>query len=292
MRNGGLLAVCASSWEGEVVQPTKSRWRFHPGALCLGVIPCAAFLATLLLTAGSASAVTMLGVAWDGIDSPVYTINPLDGSRSFLGYSGMRGLNSLTRTSANEYLSVSTNPGGSVLVRIDPGTGQGTPIAVLSSGGVRGLAASATDALYAALDGGQILKLEQATGGILSSFRVPFVLLQALTFSPDGTLYGWDAVAGLVVIDPVAAAGWDVNAAMGGTTAIQSLAFDSSGTLFGVRNSLFHISTATGEATAFGLTEESDLRGLEVIVPEPASLLLLLSASGLMAYCRRAHRPR
>lgn len=85
---------------------------------------------------------------------------------------------------------------------------------------------------------------------------IGFASLQSLAASPQGVLYSWDVVDGLVTINPTTGQGTDVNpnAGSGFAPDMQSLDFAPNGDLIGVtdvgnRNELYRINTTTGLAT-------------------------------------------
>lgn len=242
---------------------------------------CACFLPTVKAQA------SVLAVGWSAEDSPVYKLEVPDGAVSLLGYSGFRGLNSLARGPEDQFYSVATYTDKSTLVSIDPLDGHGTQLASLDVVGVRGLASDASGNLYGALANGKIIQIDPATGLTTQIVQTPYVLIQGLAFSPSGSLYAWDGNAGLIGIDVAARTATDVNPAEGGLLGIQTIYFTGDGKLYGLRNYLYDINLDTGKATQLYLVGSFDLRGAEVIAPEPASLLLVSLAS-----LRVLRRPR
>jgi hypothetical protein len=88
-------------------------------------------------------------------------------------------------------------------------------------------------------------------------------VLNGLVFSPSGTLYGWSNNIGLVIVDPLTGGLIDVNPAVAAPDALQSLAFDSSGMMWGAGDALFTIDLATGITTAVGNALCVDVTGIE-----------------------------
>ena len=117
--------------------------------------------------------------------------------------------------------------------------------------------------------------------------------IQGLDFSPTGTLYGWSVQSGvgLVTIDPITGLGNDVNPAVGAMFEIQSLAFDSGGTLFGARDGLFQIDTTTGVAVQIGSGGLGDIRGL-ALIPEASSTTILMVGSLVLGLFGGANRKK
>jgi hypothetical protein len=165
------------------------------------------------------AATKLIGVCWDSTDSSVVEINSANGSMRTIGSSGFACLNSLARDDSGLLFSV----GGATkdkLIRIDPVTGLGTLVATLNFGNdpvdVRGLAfAPRTGFLYA-------INCRPGSG------------------SPPRDLYRINMLTG---------EGTRINSSSLG--AIQSIAFDSSHTLYGwdIVNGLVTIDPATGVVT-------------------------------------------
>jgi len=92
--------------------------------------------------------------------------------------------------------------------------------------------------------------------------------VQALAFSPDGTLFGWDIRRGLATINTSTGLATLVNPGFKPDVVdhnIQGMAFAPDGTLLGARESLFTINVKTGIPTLIGSGGYSDIRGLAFI---------------------------
>lgn len=196
----------------------------------------------------------------------------IDGSGSLISSSDFGG-NALASNSAGHIFTVSGLPGGvRPLVEIDPKTGAESIVTQFQNLSVRGLAFSSTDELFAISNTDlnsttdELFKLNVNTGEQINiGTTVGFNGLQALDFSPEGTLYSWDISKGLVVIDPETAQTTDVNDAVGADVDIQSIVFTDDGRLFGGRDELYEIDVETGETTFIGEGGYDDLRGIEVL---------------------------
>ncbi|MBI3682843.1 MAG: hypothetical protein HY235_20920 [Acidobacteria bacterium] len=276
----------------------------------------ASALAALLPALAVAS---LVGVTYDG---RVLSLNESTGTGAVVGSSGLFGFNSLARNSAGVYYSATDIFGLSVLdlVTINPATGAAAVAATLNFGvlvpSVRGLAFSPTDTLFAisrtagnTTDPALLFIVNAATGAgtLVGSTGLG---LQSLAFSPSGVLYGYDigldvqVGLGLVIIDPATGAVTDVNPAVGSDGPMQSIAFDASGTLYGILTNnlgnaqLYTINPATGTAISVGggsvFIANADIRGIECVtcpaaaaaIPEPATLALVGGSLLLLARVR------
>ncbi len=275
-----------------------------------------------LLLMPMAHAADILGVAFDGTVSRIDTAT---GTGSTIGNAGFTGLNSLARNSASEFFSVAGDAfaPSSTLIRIDSITGLGTSVATVNLGlaeaSVRALAFSPTGVLYALNNGGgkfsttdpddlYILDPLTGLGTLIGNTGLPG--LQGLEFASDGRLFAWDIAPtpglgkGLVLLDPLTGLAADVNPLLGEAAGvdIQTLAFNSSGSLYGGRTSLYVIDPATGATTLVG-SGGYDARGMafladdggpsQEIIPEPSSWLLMgVGLCGLLAAAWRAQSSR
>ena len=215
------------------------------------------------------------------ISGPVYHIDPATGLGSEVATT-QGGFNALGQDRGGRIVGVGTAPGLTELYEINPFDGSTTRLATSSPAmSVRGLAFSPSDVLYAIVDGGQsngtfhldmLYRVDATTGEFtLIGTDIGLTRTQGLEISADGTLYGWDLTAGLVTIDPVTGLATDVNPDVSGFgVAIQTLVFDSRGTLFGGRNELYTIDPATGVTTRVGGGGYSDVRGMALIA-EPTT---------------------
>lgn len=256
--------------------------------LILGTIAAASLLA---LTPRADA--TIIGINFVGT---VFSIDETTGSGAAIGPSGFAGTNSMTRNSAGTIYTAEGGTGTNTLVTINPITGAGTAGASFAtSNGVRGLAFSSSDVLFAVLDTGpsgslgpdSLFTIDVTTGALTLIGATGLTALQGLAFSPGGTLYGWDIDIGLVTINTSTGAATDVNPAVGAGADIQALDFATGGTLFGAREALFTINPATGVSTLVGSGGYDDVRGIALIgadLPEPAAVALVALALVIIAF--------
>jgi hypothetical protein len=258
-----------------------------------------------LLTAPLFAKAELIGVSFSFVDSPVVRIDETTGIGVPIGLSGFPGLNSLAKNSAGTLFSAVNTLGASPdLITIDPHTGAGTFVSTLNFGGIRpdirGLAFSSNDTLFAINNTGPagglnpddlfIIDVATGVGNRVGATRLTGV--QSITFSPGGTLFGWDVNIGLVTIDPTTGTASDVNTFVGGNPNIQGITFTPDGTLFGARDALFTIDVATGVHAFAGANGYADVRGIEYMlasirIPEPMPLALLMGGFGAMWFLRR-----
>jgi len=210
---------------------------------------------------------TLLACSWDG---SCCTIDPTTGAGTVIGPTGFSGLNSLASDSSGTVYSV----GGKPLIKIDPNTGVGTLVKDLQPGSdVRAMAFSPSNILFAIRNGGgpgdtttpdELVNIDVTTGAVTVVGNTGVNALQAMAFSPNGTLYGWDLSRGLMTINTSTGIGTAVNPAMalGSGPDIQGLSFAPDGTLFGARESLFKVDVTTGATTVVGSGGYSDVRGI------------------------------
>jgi hypothetical protein len=205
------------------------------------------------------------------ITGGIFTIDPATGTGASVGTSNVNGLNSLAADASGTLYSVS---GVTPLVTIDPQTAVATTVTALQpSTDVRDLAFSSSGVLFAIRDGGltngvfdpdDLVTIDRATGAVTVVGSTGRGTLQALAFSPCGTLYGWDVSYGLVMINTATGAATLVDpAAVAGTAAdIQGLTFAPDGTLYGAREALFRVDASSGATTLIGSGGYSDVRGI------------------------------
>ena len=233
--------------------------------------------------------------------APLVKIDPVSGVYTTLSTFG-NSYHALAQNSQGElfggYFSTTTDQGR--VARIDPLTG--APLQVFTTvtpgaGGIRGLAFDASDRLLAVVnrddqsgsptinDDLYEINLAAQTTSLIGSLN--FMRVQGLDVTPDGTVYAWDVGAGLLRVNPTTGAATDVNPALAGSGAIQSIVFAPDGRLFGAGTALFSINPATGAFAQIGPGGGPDLRGIEWVVPEPSTALLSMFASCLLFQFRR-----
>ena len=212
----------------------------------------------------------IVGITWGG---QVVHIDAATGAGSVIGSSGLTEVNSMSR-SRRGALVVAAKTITAKLYSIDPDTGQSKLVALPYVNDIRGLAFASGPMLYAAaaqspaesllyrLD----LSMPFGDSGIKATIgNTTMGGIQALTFSPEGILYGWSAVNGLITIDPFTAECSDVNTELDGSSIIQTLAFGPDGTLYGAYDKLYKIDLQTGALTLVGGGSWSDVRGMEFV---------------------------
>jgi hypothetical protein len=206
-----------------------------------------------------------------------FELDSATGSGTWIGPTGFSATNSLARDASGALYSVGNGPGGgpTALVRLDPATGAGTFVRFLQQPtDVRALAFSSADVLFAIRHDPDdfdrphdLVTIDVATGAVKPVGNTGVRGIQALTFSPSGTLYGWSIHFGLVVIDPQTGSATQVDPAAtpGSVPDIQSLAFAPDGTLYGAREQLYVVDPKSGAATSVGSGGYTDLRGIEFL---------------------------
>ncbi len=208
----------------------------------------------------------MIGVNFNG---DIYKIDSAAGTGFLVGPSGFGALNS-----AADWDGFAYTADGTGLVRIDPATfaaTRGATFTGLSYYSLRGMAFNAAGECFVIQNGGsagsttdpdELYKLNISDGTFTFVGTINgFVGVQGLDFAPDGTLYGWDGLSGLLTIDPNTAVGTDVSA-VGGDFGIQTIAFGPNGMLYGGRDNWYSIDTTTGALTFISSGQMSDVRGV------------------------------
>jgi cysteine-rich repeat protein len=212
----------------------------------------------------------IVAVSYDFSDSPVSVIDPVTGSGSQIGLSGFDELNSLARSDTGELYSVQDGA-PFALVTIDENVGAGSFVTTVSLGSVtpriRALAFAPNGDLLAVNNEGSgtgqddLYAIDVATGVGTLIGPTTFDGVQALAFSPGGTLYAWDIFEGLLTVDPATGLATDVGPA-GADAQLQSIDFDPSGKLYGSLDELYEIDAATGEICLIGSGGYEDVRGI------------------------------
>lgn len=191
---------------------------------------------------------------------------------SFPGASAMaRG------TDGSYFVTAGVGPG--VLYSVNPCNGLGTELWNPMINQVIGLASRPTDGLlFCTVNEGpgsfdSLYTLDPSTQTVAWVGSTGHAGVQGLAFTPDGRLWGWDvASAGLIEIDPNTGLGVDVNGIPSSTGgAIQFLASDEHGSLFGGRHQLWSLDPVTGLETLIGGEGMEDLRGAEFFVATPSA---------------------
>lgn len=221
------------------------------------------------------------------------------GSAPFVRIDPDSGSYSVLSNLSNSFQALAQNSRGEIFAsgrisKIDSTTG--APIQQFNSinaTNIRALAFDGDDRLFAVLNRDDAqgsptvnddlleINLTNQTTQVIGSLG--FLGVQALDFSTNGELFAWDVDFGLLRVDQLSGVATDVNPSIGGSGDIQSIVFAPNGRLFGARQALYSIDPLTGAFFPLGPATTFDLRGIEWIVPEPASgLLLALTAWGLL----------
>lgn len=172
------------------------------------------------------------------------------------------------------------------------------------------LSFSTAGVLYAA-EGDDIytLDLESGANTLVGNAGLPRLhRITGLAFSPDGTLYGWDAGTSgelglaLLTIDPLTGAATDVDPTVHapvlppyGEDAVTALAFAPEGTLYGANRELYTVNLQTGGLTLIApmpnLPDAAGITGM-VWIPEPSTLtgLATFAAALVLAHLRRKRK--
>lgn len=223
--------------------------------------------------------------------APLVHIDPHTGQFTTVNTAG-NSFNSLAQDSNGDIFAGSFS--GSVdmgrVSRINPHTAK--PLEVFQAetpgaGDIRGLSFDAADNLFAVVNRNDMsgsptlnddfysIDLQNESTNLIGSLG--FKSVQGFDISPSGDFFAWDIFEGLLSIDPVTGMATDVNPGVGGTADIQSIVFAPNGRLYGARNNLYRINPVTGEFTQIGTGSGLDVRGIEYIVPEPHTMVLMLT---------------
>lgn len=218
-----------------------------------------------------------------------YRIDSVTGTNDLIGSTGVMGINSLAKDRAGNLYSTDA---GNQLIVINPNDGSVTPVATLDLGGatvdVPAMAFSPEDTLYLInREADDLLySVDVNTGdGTLVGPTGSAVLLQGLACATNGALYGWDVHQGLVSVNPATGAATDLNPLEGATAQIQCLAFAPDGTLYGARQGLFTIDTATGVPSPILSDGLVEIRGMEFNTGPPLQLSITKGPDGICLCC-------
>ncbi len=234
-------------------------------ALCLGI-----GLALSSTVAGQ----DLVAVTWSG---NALSIDPATAAVTTLGSTGFQYHNAMAKSSNGTlYASVtdiSTEPVvDDDIVRINPSTGVGTFVVETDIGGIRCMAFGPGDVLYAVTNPTLMTPTNDLYRINLTTGKATLIgntghRMQGLAYG-KGKLYGWEIGTtgtgeGLVTVDTLTAAVTDVNPAVSGTIAVQTLAFDSCNKLYACGSGLWEVNTGTGVQTQIGSATGQDIRGIE-----------------------------
>jgi WD40 repeat protein len=252
-------------------------------------------IAALFVLPSQQALADFIAVSWSSTPtSEVVSIDPNTGVVTSIGFAGVSGLNSLTvdqsgtliAATATDYFEIDPTTGGASLVlsRFDTSGGR--------SNSVRGIAFDSSDVLYTVGNVGSLqrplLTMDLATGSGTLIGLTGFSGIQALEFSPDGTLYAWDSSDGLLTVNPATGAASAVSAEAP-QALIQSIGFTPTGDMFGVaQNQFYRIDPIDGSLTQIGsFISGVSLRGI-AYVPEPQTATLLILGLVILSRFRPA----
>lgn len=224
---------------------------------------------------------TILGVTWDG---RLVEIDPELGLTRLLGRTGHQEFQGLAKDSRGRILAYGSPSFGSPsLLEVDRARGRTFFMrhALLSDG--RGLAFSPDDVLYAVATQSVSSKLyrydlDDPTDpapiliGNMTDHTGQGIAITALAFARTGELYAWSTLRGLVRVDPLTGFCTDLDAQDDPTSEVQTLAFSSTGELFGGREHLYRFDLQTGQRTQIGVSVGMDVRGFEFVNVLPSGL--------------------
>jgi hypothetical protein len=257
------------------------------------------FLIFLVTTAAAitARADYIVGVpaGYTGSTAPLVKIDPTNGTSSILNSVGLSS-QSLAQNAAGE-LFISFFVGAASngrIARINPATGAPEQVysaVTLGAGSIRGLAFDKSDLLYGVVNRDDAnfsptlpddlyrFDLVSQTTQLVGSLG--FKNVQGLDVAPNGDFFAWDIEFGLLSVNSMTGLATDVNPGIDGTVGIQSIVFAPHGRLFGAGFGLFSIDPITGAFSPLGTPGDIDLRGIEWIVPEPTTAVILLGMIAL-----------
>jgi len=244
----------------------------------------------------------LFGAEWFGY---FYRIDHATAKSQYVGGAPI-SLNSMAMDASGTIYTTgreASSPWETYLFTIDPGTGatkrgpRTTSTSALAFSPEGRLFAMRTDSMK-----NDLYTLDIETGALTLVGYPGVAGIQTLDFSPNGTLYGFDAGyasergIGLVTIDPITGLATDVDPMVhGNPSEVQSIAFAPDGTLYGASENLYTVDVNSGALTLVGPIQgiQGDIRGM-VWIPEPSTLTALatLAAALLLAHlCRRRQCP-
>lgn len=224
----------------------------------------------------------LLAVTWDG---QCVRIDATNGVATVIGPTGRAGLNSIAVTPDGDFLTANdASYGPARLWRIDPVLGTATQVHNPFLNNIRALGFGHDDQFYAIdnLNGSTSSRLYRldlsvpqgntAVRTLLSqlTYQGSNIAVGALAVSPEGVLYAWRSLQGLVTIHPATGVITDVDGEWASPEQVQTLAFAPDGRLFALRNALYEVDRETGRLTQVGPGFPSlDIRGAEFLPQGP-----------------------
>lgn len=252
------------------------------------------FTAALGLVASASMAVDMYAVNWSGTSgapatSSLYRVSSGSSTQTLIGDTGFTRLNSLSYDGTGGLVAWSSTVGQGV--SINAATGVGTLLFTATGIGsdVRAIAVSGSTWYVIAQNSvDDLYRVDAGTGEATLIGTTGSTALQALDFDPvSGDLYAWDVDFGLGKVSTSTGAFSLVGSPTAPPT-LQSIAFDSVGNLYGINTTgVYSIDKTTSATTKLTTGSLNDYRGA-VVVPEPASMLML--SAGLAIVLRRRRK--
>jgi hypothetical protein len=217
-------------------------------------------LAAALLLGPATARAGLIGVCTSG---EVILIDETTGATQLLGISFPAPLSSLARIEPWGLVAYTRATGAPPrLMRVDPVLVRSSFLAYPYLNDVRSLAATTQPRLYAIESIGSgaenwLYWLDLTVPPGDSSIKhlvgqMAHNYVQGMTDGPNGLLYAWSGVHGLITIDPLTAATADVNGLPDGNSSIQTLAWSPAGVLYGAGERLFQVDPHTGLTTPVG----------------------------------------
>lgn len=231
-------------------------------------------LLSFLLALAPASAQDMVGASWSGT---AYAIDSATGTSAPLGGTGFGSINSMAKSPSGVLYAMAGYGSSNSLITIDPATGAGTLVGTTSLTSVRGLAFDAAGTLYAANDSSgtgigldDIYTVDTSTAVATLVGSTGWYGIQGLAYA-GGTLYAWETGSGsgfgegLMTVSTSTGAATDVNPAVGGSgSEVQTICASSGGQIYGARDGLYTVDSATGVTALIGSGGwAADVRGIE-----------------------------
>jgi sugar lactone lactonase YvrE len=251
--------------------------------------------------ASAATAGTLIGVSFASTlrETTVWSIDPATAEAAPLAASGDLGMNSLSKAPDGQLYTLPRVIGPPPLKLVDPVTGSTSTVLTLSGGAIdiRATAISPAGEMFAVVADTavtrQLYQIDPSNGDVSLVADLAFGSIQGADFAPDGTLYAWDGVGGLLRIDPASGLASAVSPTHSEVVDIQTLAFAGDGTLYGAGADLYRIEPTDGSYTLiapidFGGATDS-VRGI-AYVPEPGAMTLFVVS--WLAVVAALFRPR
>lgn len=242
-----------------------------------------------LFMCACASHADILAVTYTG---EVYDIEATTGNKHLIRDNAVTGVNSLAGLFSTYYACFDSK-----LYTVNKNTGVFTFFTNLNftdAADVRAMAFDSAGQLWLVTNhpqGDRLYKFNLQTNTETFIGNTGCVGIQAMDFDADDELYVWDSgggtsdALGLAVLSRVDGHAIDVNAAEGSADTMQSIAFNSSGQLFGISDTLYRISPTSGSVRSLA-SGYGDVRGIEFetsgsrVVPVNSAIVRLGKVGG------------